>query len=138
MGNSSQFRISTPSVMLNDIPFAVVNDSVEYTPGFGERTVEGASAGGGSIVQVIGEDVTNAFGMLKFAVHTTLENHDILVRLMESKNNGKISVSLTALNTSTGETFTRAAENHTITNNPTIKFGSSGQFDIELKGGKFT
>ena len=138
MSDSSQFRISTPSVLLNDIPFAVVNDSVEYTPGFGERTVEGASAGGGVIVNVIGEDATNAFGMLKFSVHTTLENHEILVRLMESKNNGKISVKLTATNTSTGETFTRAAEKHTITNNPSIKFGSSGQFDVETKGGKFS
>ncbi len=72
MATSSQFRISTPSVMLNDIPFAVVNDSVEYTPGFGERTVEGASAGGGAIVQVVGEDVTALSGYLVIPVQNLL------------------------------------------------------------------
>lgn len=137
MANSNQFRLATPTVMLNDIPFAVVNDSVEMTTGFGEVTVEGASAGGGNIVQIIGRDVTNAVGMLKFSVHTTLENHDILVRLMEPKNDGNISVSVTLINPSTGKTFSRAAEGHSIINNPAIKFGTSGQFDIELKGGKF-
>ncbi len=137
MSNSNQFRIATPTVMLNDIPFAVVNDSVEMTPGFGEVTVEGASAGGGNIIQILARDVTSAFGMLKFSVHTTQENHDILVRLMEPQNDGTISVSITSTNTSTGKTFSRAAEGHSITNNPAIKFGTSGQFDLELKGGKF-
>ncbi len=137
MSNSNQFRIATPTVMLNDIPFAVVNDSVEMTEGHGEVTVEGASAGGGNRVQVLARDVSSAFGMLKFSVHTTLENHEILSRLMEPSNDGNISVSITSTNTSTGKTFSRAATGHSITNNPAVKFGTSGQFDIELKGGRF-
>ncbi len=136
MGNSTQFRLNA-TVMLNDISFGVVSDSIELTHGFGERTVEGASVGGGVIIQVISEDPTSAFGMLKFSLHTTLENHNSLVRLLESKNNGRISVSLTATNTSTGTTFSLSSEECTITNNPAVKFGPGGQFDIELQGRKF-
>jgi len=136
MAGCVQSLISTPEVVLNDIPFAVVNDSVELVHGKGTRQVEGASLGGTNC-QIVSKDVTEAFGMLKFSVHTTLDNHKILLSLLSDDFIAKITVTVTGTDAITGATLTLSSDQCTITNNPTVKFGTGGQFDIEIKGREF-
>ena len=78
MAGCSQSLISTPTVTLNDIPFAVVNDSVELVHGKGTRQVEGASAGGNAIEVVITEDAETKKSMVKFKLYNTDVNFGFL------------------------------------------------------------
>ncbi len=137
MAGCVQALIATPTVTLNDIAFAVVSDSVEVIHGFGTREVVGASAGGDSICQIVSLNITEAFGMLKFAVHTTLDNHDILLRFLGVQFLARLTAEVTGTDNITGDTLTLSSSQGTITNNPTIKFGPGGQIDIEYKGRSF-
>ena len=136
MAQCSQHLIATPTVTVNNIAFAVVSDSVEVTVGFGEREVMGASVGGNSICQITSEDVTKAVGIIKFSVYSTKDNISILLRFMESSQISKLTSEVTGTDNISGDTLTFSMSGGTIVNNPAIKFGPSGQVEIEIHGRK--
>ena len=134
MAQCVEFLISTPSVTVNNIAFAVVSDSVSFIEGRGTRNVTGASAGGNSVCQIISLDITEAMGVIKFSAHSTINNIDLLSQFNQNQFIGQLTVELTGTDNITGETFTRSMSGGTIVNNPETKLGPGGQVDIEIHG----
>lgn len=62
---------SAPTIIINDIPIAVVPNSVTYKKGLGEINVRAASVGGGAAISVHNENIENKFGMVKFQIYAT-------------------------------------------------------------------
>ena len=137
MAQCVQFLIATPTVTINNIAFATVSDSVEVTKGTGTTNVVAASAGGNAICQIVSHDITDSFGMLKFSVHTTKDNVNLITRFLERQFRARLTAEVTGTDNTTGETLTFSTSFASITNDPVFKFGPGGQFDVEVKGRPF-
>jgi hypothetical protein len=67
----SLIALSNNTVLVNDIPQAIVPNSVSYKVGYGEVTVRSATVGGGAKVSVHSENAENAIGYVKFEMYVT-------------------------------------------------------------------
>lgn len=119
--------LSVPSVLVNNVPFAIVPNTFEYEPGFGEINVRSASAGGGSAVSVHSENAENKIGMCKFSLFVT-DNSRGAVR--EWKANVAGNVVQAVQNGSSPVVF----EGMSVSNNPTFAATADGVVEIEFKG----
>ena len=59
------FSLSTPQISINGVNIAIVPNSCTFTEGFGAQTVNVQSAGGGSVSQVISNDVSTNLSTVK-------------------------------------------------------------------------
>lgn len=62
---------NTYTVMVNNIPYAIVPNSLEYNPGYAEHTTEAASVGGGITTPIHSENLETAIGKIKFKLPNT-------------------------------------------------------------------
>ena len=134
MAQCTEFQIAAPTVTVNNVAFATVSDSVSFIPGQGTRNVVGASAGGNSVCQIVSVDITDAVGTIKFSVHSTLGNIEILEQFNQNQFVARLDVEVTGTDNITGQTLTRSMSGGTIMNNPEVKLGPGAQIDIEIQG----
>lgn len=59
-------QIAAPQLMLNNVNIAIIPNTFKYTEGLGEQTMKTASAGGGSVVQVIADDASKKKSKCEF------------------------------------------------------------------------
>ena len=125
--------ISNPQVVVNNLSLAIKPNSLTFTEGFGETIVRAASAGGGSVVQIRADDITDHFSELKFALDPTQENI-ANARLWKSvPGENVVSVTATITDGGTSVVFSRTFQKASITNNYEVPLGSDTQIDLEWK-----
>ena len=66
--------VSTPQVIINNILYPIVPNTLTYTEGFGEYTVKGSSVGAGQTETVFSENAEDKISEVKFELYPTSEN----------------------------------------------------------------
>lgn len=125
-------QISDPSIVVNNLPVAVVPNSVAYTEGFGEQDILVQSAGNGVIEQVFSDNVETNLSMVKFSLRSTVANIALARQWKANRNTN--AVTLTA--TTDDGTLTRTFSNAAITNDPEVNFASDGVIEVEFKSNR--
>ena len=118
---------SDPTVLVNDIPYAIVPESIKHKFGKGEQKVDSASVGGGSVEMNVTEDATTKVSMMKFKMFTTTENEEAFKLWKQTPGANTVVYSEAGQKPLTG-TFM------TCINDPEWEDSSSGQVEIEFEG----
>lgn len=119
--------LSVNTILVNDIPVAVVPNSIEYDPGFGEINVRSASVGGQASQSVHTENAENKIGRVKFEMFVT-EDARANVRLWKQL----IAANRISGVQSGGSPF--VLNGASMTNNPTFNPTADGTVEVEFKG----
>lgn len=117
--------LSTPTIVINNTPYAIKANSFSYTEGFGERNVRVASAGGNAKETVVSENVETQLSMVKFTFLTTTENINAARIFANNKSANLIEVSDVGFS----KTFAQAI----IVNDYEVAAGVDGEFELEFK-----
>lgn len=125
MANNNK-RVSNPTVLVNNVPIAIIPNSMTFTEGLGEQNVEPQSAGGNQISTVYSEDVSTRLSTVKFSLANTEQN---ILQAREWKLNGNNNAIVI-----TGTSFTRTFTNMASTSDYEIGLGSDTNIDLEFKG----
>jgi len=118
---------SDPTVLVNDIPYSIVPNSIKHKFGLGEQKVDAASAGGGSVEVNVTEDAETKISMMKFKLFTTTENEEAFKLWKQTPGANTVVYSEAGSKPLTG-TFM------TCTNDPEWEDAASGQVEIEFSG----
>lgn len=125
--------IANPTVVVNNVPLAIKPNSLEFDEGFGEQIVRAASAGGGSVVQILADDITDNFSTIGFSLDPTVENIE-LARVWKSQpgQNG-LTVTGTAQEGARTVSIRRVFNKASLTNNYKVPLGADTSIDLEFK-----
>lgn len=118
-------RIANPSVVVNNIPIAIVANSCTFTEGLGEQTVEPQSAGGQLTESVYAEDVKSKLSTVKFSLATTDSN---IAMARSWKVNGNSNVIVI-----TGDSLSRTFTSAGLTTDYEVALGTDGALELEWK-----
>lgn len=119
-------RLANPSLLINNLPIAILPNTAKYTEGLGEQTVEVQSAGGNSIFAVYAEDVSSRMSTVSFDLANT-EFHIELVRQWKSNGNANVVI----IN---GDTLSRTFTSMSLTSDYEVGLGADSNISIEFKG----
>lgn len=120
--------ISTPSLIINNLPVGILPNSLKMTEGLGEQTVRTQSAGGGSVQTVYSMNAESLMSKVQFSLINTAEN-------MNSARSWKVNLNanvITVIDSATG--FTRNFANMALTNDYEVEFGADGVIALEFMG----
>lgn len=120
--------ISTPSVIINNIPVSIIPNSLKYTEGLGEQTMRTQSAGGGSVDVVYSVNAESLMSTLSFEIINTAENIQLARGWKSNRNDNAISL----IDNATG--FSRNFANMALTSNYEVNLGSDTTIAIEFMG----
>lgn len=126
--------VSKPSIKVNNNAIAVKPNSVKFTEGYGETTVETASLGGDEVEIVVSENAEDQKGMVTFDLPSTIKN--INAAKGWKRNIGGNVVELSGVNKTTGEKLSRVFRKQSITNNYEPALASGGSFSTVWEGAK--
>lgn len=120
--------ISTPSLIINNLPVGIVPNSLKYTEGLGEQSMRTQSAGGGSVQVVYSTNAESFMSKISFQLINTAENMELAKRWKTNLNQNAISVidQYTA--------FTRNFANMALTNDYELELGADGVISLEFMG----
>lgn len=121
-------EITTPSIVINNVPVSIVPNSFSYTEGKGEQTMRVASSGGGNVDIVYSDDVKTHLSNVKFKMYSVdayIEN----IRVWKSNLSNNV---ITASSDVTGN-FTRTFNFAALTNDPEVTLGADSTVDFEWK-----
>jgi len=119
--------LSVPSVLVDDIPYAIKPNSFEYDPGYGEVNVTSASLGGSKSISVHTENAENKIGRVKFEMQVTeaaraaiaLWKQGIGIHRVVGVQKGAAPIVLNGAS---------------MTNNPTLSATADGVVEVEFMG----
>lgn len=120
-----------PTVMVNGVSVAIKPNSFSYKEGFGERKVRIASGGGGTLTQVVSEDIETQLSTCKFMLYSTSDNVS-LVRTWQKDGDAN------AVEVTDKDNFSRVFTNAIITNDPDVALGVDGELEVEFTSRKST
>lgn len=122
--------ISTPTITVNDAPVAIVPNSFKYTEGKGEQNVRSASTGGGSVEQVVADNVETNFSMCSFEIYPVAFDVE-QARIW--KSNGSLNVVEASGIAKDGTSIERTFQNAGILNDYEVALGSETTIELEFK-----
>jgi hypothetical protein len=123
----SILALSVPTVLVNNIPFAIVPNTFEFENGYGEINVRSASIGGGAGVSVHTENAENKIGMVKFQLFVTPDSRTAVQGWKQL-----IGANLVTATQKNGIPVVLAGAS--MTNNPTFVATADGSVEIEFRG----
>lgn len=122
----AQIAITTPSVIINNLPIAILPNTLKYTEGFGEQSVRTQSAGGGSVEVVWSDNAESKMSTVSFDVINTNGNIALIRRWKANTNQNAISV--------VAQGFSRSFSNMALTNDFEVELSADGKISLEFKG----
>lgn len=125
--------LANPQVVVNNVALAIKPNSLSFTEGFGEQIVRAASAGGGSVVQILADNIEDNFSEVKFALDPTIEHIGLARGWKTQPGLNVVSVTGTVTDGTDTATFARSFEKASLTNNYEIALGADTQIDLEFK-----
>ncbi len=125
-----QFILSDPQITVNDELWPVKGNTVTYTDGRGEHSVEGLSTGGGSTIISVSTDVTTKVPMLNFSMPADPASIDKVDAARGRFTNNTIVV---AGSDNLGNQITKTFSSAIIVNNPERELQQDGSIALEWK-----
>ncbi len=125
--------LANPQVVVNNLSIAIKPNSLAFTEGFGEQLVRAASAGGGSVVQILADNIEDNFSDVKFAVDPTIENIDNARVWKANPGTNVVSVTGTLTDGTDTRTFSRTFTKASLINNYEVPLGADTSIDLEFK-----
>ncbi len=122
-------QLADPLVTVNNIPVAVIPNSVSYTEGKGEQSLRAASLGGGQVEQVYANNIESNFSMIQFSIPSTKDNIEVARAWKTNRNQNVVQIQGRTPEGSITRTFTQAA----ILNDYEVPLGSETDIAIEFK-----
>ncbi len=122
--------LSDATLTVNDDVIAYVPDTLKVAPGLGERTVVGASLGGGARKQMYSENPANAFSRTTFDIHTTTEHIEKIREWALNENRNVVGVTAPSSEGNLQQTMTQC----TLTNDYELEFAPEGKITAEFMG----
>lgn len=124
---AGQYGFSNPSVVINNVPIAIMPDSFEFEDGAGVINVRAMSAGGGLIQTVHTEDLKTKMGKVKFELAVTLQNRQ-LISSWKDNIGANVIVAIDNLGNQV------VGSNMSLTIEPNYKASADGKVAVEFSG----
>jgi len=120
--------ISTPSVIINNLPIGIRPNSLKYTEGLGEQTMRTQSAGGGTVDVVYSSNAESFMSTVSFELLNTADNINNIRAWKTNLNQNAISI----VDQNSG--LTRNFANMALTNNYEVALGADGVIAVTFMG----
>lgn len=124
----ASIAISTPSIVVNNVPVGILPNSFKYTEGLGEQTMRTQSAGGGSVDIVYSTNAESLMSKVTFSMLNTAQNINLIKGWKTNTNKNAISVA----DQLSG--FTRNFSNMALVSNYEVELGADGTIALEFMG----
>ncbi len=124
---------ANPQVTVNNESIEIKPNSLSFTEGFGEQIVRAASAGGGSVVQILADNIEDNFSDVKFSLDPTLKLIALARSWKAAPGQNVVAVTGTVTDGTEIATFARTFSKASITNNYEVPLGADTQIDLEWK-----
>jgi hypothetical protein len=119
-------KLTNPVLIVNNVPFFIVSNSLAFRDGQGEQAIT-TQVAGNIVESVFSDDAETKKSFLKFQANPTVQNIETIRGWKANKNNNAAEL--------TGEGgFTRSFNFMAVTNDPDINTGRDGVIDIEMEG----
>ena len=122
-------QLADALVTVNNVPVAIMPNSLVYTEGLGEQVIRAASAGGGQVEQIYSNNIESNFSMINFAIPATVDNIAAARQWKSNQNQNVVEISGQTPEGSVTRTFTQAA----ILNDYEVALGSETDIPVEFK-----
>jgi hypothetical protein len=118
--------LSTPQIIINNVVYPIVPNTLTYTEGFGEYNMRGSSIGAGLTEVVFSENSENKMSKINFELYPTAENLKSAREWKVNLNDNLIEMSADDLN----RTITNAA----LINDYEVNIGADTTIALEFVG----
>ena len=118
-------RVANPQVLVNNNPILVIPNSVNFTEGLGEQTVEPHSAGGDSIQTVFADNVAERCSAINFEMANTEQHINLIRSWKQNENENTIVI--------TGDDLSRTFKFAALVNNYDVGLGADTNISLEWK-----
>jgi len=122
--------ISSPAVIVNNEPVAIVPNSFEFDEGKGEQNMRAASTGGGAVEQVYSENVETNFSEFKFEIYPDARSIELARKWKSNRNQNVVQIAGKAPD---GTSIERTFQNAAILANYKIPLGSETTIELGFK-----
>ena len=122
-------QLADALVTVNNVPIAIMPNSLVYTEGLGEQVIRAASAGGGQVEQIYANNIESNFSMINFAIPATVDNIAAARSWKANKNQNVVEITGSTPEGQVSRTFTQAA----ILNDYEVALGSETDIPVEFK-----
>lgn len=119
-------KLTNPVLEINNLPTFIVPNSLSYKDGFGEQTVS-TQVAGNTIQTVYSDNAESKIGFLKFSLHPTPQNVELV-------RGWKVNKDRNAATISGAGGFSRSFNNLAVTNDVEVNLGSDATIDVEMMG----
>lgn len=119
-------KLYDPTLIIDNLVVAYVPGSIRFTEGKGEQKLRVQTGGGGSIQQVLAEDITKKQSNVKFKVEPTAANIDFMRALKSNLSGHVITIS--------APEFTRTITGAILVNDYEIELGMDSEIELEFVG----
>ena len=116
--------LSTPQVLINNVVYSIVPNSLTYTEGFGEYTMRGSSVGSGKTEVIFSENAEDKKSKVTFEVYPTGENIKSLREWKVLKNDNAIEF--------VDDGFNRSFTNAALTSDYEVTPGADTTISVEF------
>ena len=121
-----QRKIVDPTIIIDNNVIGYVPNSLKFTEGFGEQTLRVQTGGGGSIQQVVADDVSQKQSMVSFQVEPTVANIELMRAIKANQAGHVITISAPGI--------TRTITGAILTSNYEVSMGTEEIIDLEFIG----
>lgn len=122
-------QLADPLLTINNVPVAIMPNSLVFTEGLGEQVIRAASAGGGQVDQIYSNNIESNFSMINFAIPATVENIEAARQWKANRNQNVVRIQGQTPEGSVTRTFSQAA----ILNDYEVALGSETDIPVEFK-----
>lgn len=121
----SKKALSTAQVIINNVVYPIVPNSLNFTEGFGEYTMRASSVGAGKTETIFSENAENKMSKVKFEMYPTAENIESIREWKSNLNENLIEVS------DSPSEFSRSFSNACLVNDYEVNIGSDTTISLE-------
>lgn len=122
-------QLADALVTVNNVPVAIMPNSLVFTEGLGEQNIRAASVGGGQVEQIYSNNIESNFAMVNFSIPATVDNIAAARTWKSNRNQNVVQIQGQTPEGSVTRTFTQAA----ILNDYEVALGSETDVPIEFK-----
>lgn len=122
-------QLADALVTINNVPVAIMPNSLVFTEGLGEQNIRAASAGGGQVEQIYSNNIESNFSKVNFSIPATVDNIAAARQWKANRNQNVVTIQGQTPEGSVTRTFTQAA----ILNDYEVALGSETDIPIEFK-----
>lgn len=121
-----QRKLVNPALIIDNLVVAYVPNSIRYTEGFGEQQFRTQTGGGGTVQQIIIDDLSKKRSMVKFKIEGTVQNIEFFRAIKANQDGHVITISDTD--------FTRTMTGAILVSDYEVDLSNEGEIELEFVG----